>query len=63
MTAEEGTEKTSHKKIAKAILQDEDPDTLYRQIDTLRSLKDENAIIGQLKTMIPTYMPNHFKAE
>lgn len=63
MTAEEGTEKTSHKKIAKAILQDEDPDNLYRQIDTLRSLKDENAIIGQLKTMIPTYTPNHFKAE
>ena len=63
MTAEEGTEKTSHKKIAKAILQDEDPDTLYRQIETLRSLKDEGAIIGQLKTMIPTYTPNHFKAE
>lgn len=63
MTAEEGTEKTSHKKIAKAILQEEDPDTLYRQIETLRSLKEENAIIGQLKTMIPTYMPNHFKAE
>ncbi len=63
MTAEEGTEKTSHKKIAKAILQDEEPDTLYRQIETLRSLKDENAIIGQLKTMIPTYTPNHFKAE
>ena len=63
MTAEEGTEKTSHKKIAKAILQEEDPDTLYRQIETLRSLKEENAIIGQLKTMIPTYTPNHFKAE
>ena len=63
MTAEEGTEQTSHKKIAKAILQDEDPDALYRQIETLRSLKDENAIIGQLKTMIPTYTPNHFKAE
>ena len=63
MTAEEGTEKTSHKKIAKAILQDEEPDALYRQIETLRSLKDENAIIGQLKTMIPTYTPNHFKAE
>lgn len=63
MTAEEGTEKTSHKKIAKAILQEEDPDRLYRQIETLRSLKEENAIIGQLKTMIPTYTPNHFKAE
>ena len=63
MTAEEGTEKTSHKKIAKAILQEEDPDTLYRQIETLRSLKEENAIIGQLKSMIPTYTPNHFKAE
>lgn len=63
MTAEEGTEKTSHKKIAKAILQDEEPDALYRQIETLRSLKDENAIIGQLQTMIPTYTPNHFKVE
>lgn len=63
MTAEEGTEKTSHKKIAKAILQEENPDTLHRQIETLRSLKEENAIIGQLKTMIPTYTPNHFKAE
>ena len=63
MTAEEGTEKTSHKKIAKAILQEEDPDTLYRQIETLRSLKEENAIIGQLKTMIPAYTPNHFKSE
>ena len=63
MTAEEGTEKTSHKKITKAILQEEDPDMLDRQIETLRSLKEENAIIGQLKTMIPTYTPNHFKAE
>ena len=63
MTAEEGTEQTSHKKIAKAILQDEEPAALYRQIETLRSLKEENAIIGQLKTMIPTYTPNHFKAE
>ena len=63
MTAEEGTEKTSHKKIATAILQEEEPDTLYRQIETLRSLKEENAIIEQLKTMIPTYTPNHFKAE
>ena len=63
MTAEEGTEKTTHKKIAKAILQEEDPETLFRQIETLRSLKDENAIIGQLKTMIPTYTPNHFKVE
>ena len=63
MTAEEGTEQTSHKKIAKAILQEEDPDTLSWQIETLQSLKDENAIIGQLKTMIPTYTPNHFKAE
>ena len=63
MTAEEGTEKTTHKKIAKAILQEEDPETLFRQIETLRSMKDENAIIGQLKTMIPTYTPNHFKVE
>ncbi len=60
MTAEEGTEATSHKKIFRAILQDEDPDVLYTQIKTLRSLKDENAIIAQMQAMIPTYTPNHF---
>lgn len=60
MTAEEGTEKTSHKKIAKAILQDEDPQELYEQLQTLQSLKGENAIIAQMKVMIPTYQPNHF---
>ena len=60
MTAEEGTEATSHKKIFKAILQDEDPDVLHKQMKTLQSLKDENAIIAQMQVMIPTYTPNHF---
>ena len=62
MTAEEGTEATSHKKIFRAILQDEDPETLLAQMRKLQSLKDESAIIAQMKEMIPTYTPNHFKA-
>ena len=60
MTAEEGTVATSHKKIFKAVLQDEDPEILYKQVKTLQSLKDENAIIAQMQVMIPTYTPNHF---
>ena len=60
MTAEEGTVATSHKKIFKAILQDEDPEILYNQVKTLQSLKDENAIITQMQVMIFTYTPNHF---
>lgn len=60
MTAEEGTVATSHKKIFKAVLQDEDPEILYNQVKTLQSLKDENAIIAQMQVMIPTYTPNHF---
>ena len=63
MTAEEGTEATTHKKIFRAILQDENPDVLINQMKTLQALKDENAIIAQMQVMIPTYTPNHFKAE
>ncbi len=63
MTAEEGTEATSRKKIFRAILQDEDPDVLINQMKTLQALKDENTIIAQMRVMIPTYSPNHFKAE
>ena len=62
MTAEEGTEATTHKKIFRAILQDEEPETLLAQMRTLQSLKDEDAIIAQMQAMIPTYTPNHFKA-
>ena len=63
MTAEEGTIATSHKKIFKAVLQDEDPEILHNQLKALQSLKDENAIIAQMQKMIPTYTPNHFDAE
>ena len=63
MTAEEGTEATTHKKIFRAILQDENPDVLINQMKTLQALKDEDAIIAQMQVMIPTYTPNHFKAE
>ena len=62
LTAEEGTKATTHKKIHQAILMDEDPDKLQQQVRVLNALKDEDEIIVQMKKMIPTYTPNHFKA-
>ena len=59
MTAEEGTEVTTHAKIRKAILSDEDPHVLKQQYDKLIALQDGDAIIAQMKVMIPTYKPNH----
>ena len=59
MTAEEGTEVTTHAKIRKAILSDEDPHVLKQQYDKLITLQDGDAIIAQMKVMIPTYKPNH----
>ena len=59
MTAEEGTEVTTHAKIRKAILSDEDPHVLKQQYDKLITLQDGEAIIEQMKVMIPTYKPNH----
>ena len=59
MTAEEGTEVTTHAKIRKAILSDEDPHVLKQQYDKLIALQDGDAIIEQMKQMIPTYKPNH----
>ena len=59
MTAEEGTEVTTHAKIRKAILSDEDPKVLQQQYEKLIALQDGDAIIEQMKQMIPTYKPNH----
>ena len=59
MTAEEGTEVTTHAKIRKAILSDEDPHVLKQQYDKLITLQDGDEIIAQMKQMIPTYKPNH----
>ena len=59
MTAEEGTVVTSHTKIRKAILSDEDPKILKQQYDKLITLQDPDEIIEQMKQMIPTYHPNH----
>ena len=59
MTAEEGTEATTHAKIHRAILGDEDPQVLKQQYETLITLQDPDAIIAQMREMIPTYSPNH----
>ena len=62
LTAEEGTEVTSHAKIRKAILQDEDPDLLRQQMIELNKMTGDEEIIAQMQKMIPTYTPNHFSA-
>ena len=59
LTAEEGTEATTHAKIHKAILSDEDPKVLRQQYEKLIALQDGDAIIAQMQAMIPTYKPNH----
>ena len=59
MTAEEGTVDTTHSKINKAILSDEDPHILKQQYDKLITLQNPDEIIEQMKQMIPTYHPNH----
>ena len=58
LTAEEGTAVTSHAKIWKATLSEEDATLLKQQFETLITLKDADAIIAQLQKMIPTYTPN-----
>jgi FlaA1/EpsC-like NDP-sugar epimerase len=60
LTDEEGTLKTTHKKIFQAMLIAEDPDILRAKIEKVIAAEDEMDIIEQLKNIIPTYTPNHF---
>lgn len=60
LTAEEGTVKTTHKKIFQAMLFDEETSVLRAKIEKVIAAEDEMEIIEQLKNIIPTYTPNHF---
>ncbi len=60
MTAEEGTVPTANAKIFKAVLADQDPQTLRPRVDRLRSCLDADRTIALLQELIPTYKPNHF---
>jgi len=59
LTAGEGINKTKHKKIFEAALEEVDQDWLSREIDRFQNCKTDMDVINVLKDIIPTYHPNH----
>lgn len=59
LTAEEGTNTTTHKKIFEAALEEVDQEWLYSEIERFNSCKTDMDVINILKDIIPTYHPNH----
>lgn len=62
LTAEEGTDSTTHKQIFRAKLGKENSDVLRDQILVFKDLYSAEEVIKHLKVIIPTYTPNHFDA-
>lgn len=60
LTAEEGTVKTTHKKIFQATLGSEDPAVLKQKVEAFDECLTDEAIIEHLQTIVPMYTPNHF---
>ena len=59
LTAEEGTRRTSHKKIFTAKLESVDEEKLCRQIDSFETCRTQEEVMAVLQSIIPTYHPNH----
>ena len=59
LTAEEGTNTTTHKKIFEAALEDVDQEWLSREIERFDTCKTDIDVINVLQDIIPTYDPNH----
>lgn len=59
LTAEEGTNTTTHKKIFEAALEDVNQEWLSREIDRFESCKSDLDVINVLQDIVPTYHPNH----
>ena len=59
LTAEEGTNTTTHKKIFEAALEDVDQEWLSREIERFDTCKTDIDVINVLQDIIPTYNPNH----
>ena len=59
MTAEEGTNTTTHKKILEAALEDVNQEWLSREIERFDTCKTDIDVINVLQDIIPTYAPNH----
>ena len=59
LTAEEGTNTTTHKKIFEAALEDVNQEWLSREIERFHTCKTDIDVINVLQDIIPTYAPNH----
>ena len=59
LTAGEGTNTTTHKKIFEAALEDVDQEWLSREIERFDTCKTDIDVINVLQDIIPTYDPNH----
>ena len=59
LTAEEGTNTTTHKKIFEAALEDVDQEWLSCQIERFETCKTDMDVINVLQDIVPTYHPNH----
>lgn len=58
LSAEDGTERTSHNKIFTAKIKENNKDELDIKIDELLTIDDAELIVAQLKRIVPTYTPN-----
>ena len=59
LTAEEGTNTTTHKKIFEAALEDVDQEWLGLEIERFETCKTDMDVINVLQDIVPTYHPNH----
>ena len=58
LSAEDGTEKTTHKKIFTARIKEIDKAGLDREISKILEITDGEEVVAALQKMVPTYMPN-----
>lgn len=59
LSAEDGTDATSHEKIFTARIKEVDNAELTKKITVLAAQTDEQEIIQELQRIVPTYHPNH----
>lgn len=58
LSAEDGTEKTTHSKIFIAKIKDVDKAELQRQIVDILQITEGDAVVRKLQEIVPTYTPN-----
>lgn len=58
LSAEDGTEKTTHKKIFTARIKEIDKARLDKEISKILEITDGEEVVAALQKIVPTYMPN-----